>query len=357
MIFILLWIPLTAHAQEETQALFLIEEGGFTSQFPTGISVTLPVIPQRKITQASLYLTMDDVVMYEGETLIPAHRPQQRVILTGTWDGLTITGEISPPWIQLKLWWQLIDETGSSMMTAPTVYQYETHHRRWQEYAGDSVRVYGYGQSHAFLENAARTADEAILRLEQSYGYGLPYAPALVFYNSAAEGDADLSQLAFGAYFAGRAYPGTNGIVILAAENHPNVIAHELAHLFQFQLGGQFFDAPQWWREGDAKLHESSVTIEKGITRARQLADQQQLPDLATWNELPTSKEKVEDMMAIGLSFGVYLQTVYGQASHALFYENWRHSRDFAQTFELTYGQNLAALLTGWQIWLMTSPE
>lgn len=356
LIFLLVIFPMDATAQKATESLFTYETGGYKSDFPNGISETLLVIPQTTLSEVSFYVTMDEVVMYRSQVQIPIHRPNQQLVLVGQWNGVSVTGEISPPWTTVKTWWHIIDEAGNSIITEPAPHVYTSNKHQWQSVEGEFATIYAYQQSQNFLRTAAQTADSAIQQLEQSYGYSLPYRPVLVFYNSASEGDADLSPFthsAFGAYFGGRAYPGTSGIVALASENNANVISHELAHLFQFQLGGQFFDAPQWWREGDARLHESPQILENSLVRVRELALRGDLPDLTTWNELPGNKQAVEDMMKIGMSFLFFLQEHYGESSHAAFYQNWRQTRDFVATFELTYGQNLTALFTSWQIWLL----
>ncbi|MBZ0308450.1 MAG: hypothetical protein K8I82_20460, partial [Anaerolineae bacterium] len=339
----------------------MYEEIGFTSAFPDGVSAALEVTPQFRLKEVAFFMTMDEVVVYRSEVFIPAHQAGDSLLLTGAWNGVSVTGEISPPWTKMKSWWHLIDEAGNSVITEPAAHVYRVESaRQWVKIEGQAATLYAYNQPATFLQQAVQIADDAMQQLSHSYGYSLPYRPAVVFYNSAIEGDADLSPFtrsAFGAYFGGRAYPGTGGVVALAnLSDLPRVLPHELAHLFQFQLGGQFFDAPHWWREGDAKLHEPAETIASGLQRARELAFSGELPELTVWNELPAEKSQLEDMMSVGMSFVFFLQEQYGAPAHTAFYANWRQTRDFFATFGSTYGQTLADLDKQWRGWLLDIP-
>lgn len=356
-LLLLLILPTTVTAQNRVTA-FVYAEVGFTSQFPEGVISTLEVTHELRLQEALFFMTMDEVVIYDSQVTVPSHQPGEKLTLVGAWNGVSVTGEIAPPWTKIKTWWHLTDEAGNSVITQPMLHLYNVHgSRSWVKMETQAVSLYAYDQPSSFLYLAAQIADEAMLSLNHSYGFTLPYRPAVVFYNSAAEGDADLSPFthsAFGKYFGGRAYPGTGGVVVLAKINEiQQIIPHELAHLFQFQLGGQFFDAPHWWREGDAKLHEPAETLSADLSRARELAQDGHLPDLTLWNELPPDKRHLEDMMKLGMSFLYFLQEQFGEASHAGFYANWRQNRDFLGTFVITYGFTLPELEAQWKGWLL----
>jgi Peptidase MA superfamily len=200
------------------------------------------------------------------------------------------------------------------------------------------------------------------VRLQSSYGYTLPYRPALVFYNSSGEGDADLgrdSGVPFGDFVVGRAYPGTSGVVMLARADGAylqRTITHELAHLFQYQLGPRVFDAPHWWIEGDAKAQEPTSSVERSLGYTRNIAYQQALPTLVNWDSRNYSNEaSLDHVLMIGASFVTFLKTIYGGQAFATFYGNWRAGEDFNGAFVLTYGKTLDELDQEWKSWLLNN--
>ena len=220
--------------------------------------------------------------------------------------------------------------------------------------------MYTYSQGGDFAGLAVALGDEAVVRLQAAYGFALPYRPALVFYNSAADGDSDLASnngAPFGAFVVGRAYPGTSGVVMLARYDRAYIqrtVTHEVAHLFQYQLGPKVFDAPHWWIEGDAKAQESTASVQRALSHARGVALAGGLPDLTTWDSRYAATEAdLDNALLLGASFVHFLEQTYGPQSHANFYANWRSSGDFYAAFDLTYGSSLAALDGAWRAWLV----
>jgi hypothetical protein len=332
-----------------------------TIHFPAGMTYTLDVAPDFRLEQAQFYATLDGVFVFEQSVPVPLHQAGDRVTLTASWDGLAASGEVAPPFGMVQTWWHLTDEVGNAIVTEKRYSLYQPDGtRNWTASEGQSVTIYTYEQSDAFKQRAVEQADAAMQRLEQSYGFTLPYRPVIVYYNSADDGDNDLSPVAraaFGSYFGGRAYPGTNTVVALATYDrafNESVIPHELSHLFQFQLGALFFQAPHWWREGDARLHDPATSVQESVQQAQWLARQRILINLLDFDApLPTSKAAVDSMMQTGTSFIYFLNLVYGAESHARFYANWRTLQDFQYSFHVTYGKPLTELESDWRDWLL----
>jgi hypothetical protein len=333
----------------------------FQSDFPRGALVSLEVIPSSPLVLARLYLTLDSVAVYSADALIPPHEAGQALRLEARWNGLTLTRDPSPPWMSLQFWWVLTDAAGNTLTTPPQQALYSDLARRaWLSTEGLLVTVYHYNFNPQWAAYAQEIGDAAMQRLQAAYGYSLPYRPALVFYGSAGEGDADLAgglNPPFGSFVVGRAYPGTSGVVMLARQDYPyleRTITHELAHLFQYQLGLNLFAAPHWWIEGDAKAIEPPASQERSLAYAQQAALAGNLPDLSTWDSRNYGNEQgLDHALQLGASFVMYLRAIYGQGSIAAFYQAWRGGGDFAGAFPQSFGASLAQLSQGWAGWLL----
>jgi hypothetical protein len=332
----------------------------FSSQFPTGATMSIEVTAPAALQQARLFITLDGVTTYSSDALVPANQPNETVRLEARWNGLTLTRDPSPPWMSLQFWWEVSDYAGNRITTPPEQHLYgDSARRAWVASEGLRVTVYTYGQSNSFINNALALGDEAMGRLQNAYGYTLPYRPALIFYNSPSEGDFDIGTSVFGAYVVGRAYPGTSGVVMLARNDNAflgRIIIHELAHLYQYQIGPRLFDAPHWWIEGDAKAQEPPASIERSISYAKTVANGEGLPDLTTWDSRNYSSEaSLDHALLLGASFVTYLKQVYGNQSLASFYANWRVGQSFRDAFVNTFGVGLGELGAGWRAWVNNS--
>jgi hypothetical protein len=364
LLLIAVCLPL-AHPADTSHLMTIFGDATFQSDFPNGFITTLQVTPQAALVQARLTVTLDGVTTYQSDANIPPHQPGETILLEARWKGLTATRDPAPPWMPLQFWWTVLDAAGNQLNTQPQhqVYSDSTRHA-WIASQGVHVSVYTYGQSSDFINDAIAVGDAAVTQLQGTYGYALPYRPALIFYNSAAEGDADLSggpTVPFGAFVVGRAYPGSSGVVLLARGDRAftrRTIIHELAHLYQYQIGLQLFDAPHWWIEGDAKAQEPADSIYHALGEAHQVAVGGGLPDLAGWDSRDYATESgLNEVMSIGSSFVTYLQQTYGNERRILFYGNWRQTGDFYSSFDAIYGQPLSALSISWREWILSNAD
>jgi len=335
----------------------------FLSDFPGGIIATLEVTPEAPLVQARLHVTLDGVRIFSQDAPLPVHQGGESIRLETRWNGLSLTRDPSPPWMPLQLWWLLTDANGTSITTAPSQHTYRDDRlRAWTLTEGVHVSVYTYGQSSNFAAQAVGFGDEAVASLGSVYGYALPYRPAIVIYNSAAQGDADLGangRAPFGAYVVGRAYPGTSGVVLLARADSAymqRTIKHEITHLFQYQIGANLFEAPHWWIEGDAKAQEPAASVQRSLSYAQRVALGGGLPDLTTWDSRSAASETdLDHALLLGASFVTYLNQIYGTGAHAAFYLNWRDQGSFSGAFVATYGKTLGELAAGWGGWLLNN--
>lgn len=332
----------------------------FTSNFPSGAIISIEITALAQLQQARLFITLDGVTTYSADAFVPINQPNETVRIEARWNGVTLTRDPSPPWMSLQFWWEVSDYAGNRITTPPEQHLYsDSSHRAWVANDGLRVTVYTYGQSSSFIANAIAIGDEAMGRLQNAYGYTLPYRPALIFYNNPSEGDGDIGTSTFGQYVVGRAYPGTSGVVMLARNDGAyleRTIIHELAHLYQYQIGPRLFDAPHWWIEGDAKAQEPPASIERALSYAKTVAAGEGLPNLTTWDSRNYSSEaSLDHALLLGASFITYLKQVYGGQGMVNFYATWRSGQSFTDSFATTFGVGLAELDAGWRSWVGNS--
>gem|GEM_PF-4313206 len=358
---LLLMLPTTApQLAEATPATIVFGNTSFQSDFPFGAVVSVDVTPTATIIQAKLYVTMDGITYYTQDALVPPHTPNEPVRIETRWNATTLTRDPSPPWMPLQVWWQITDVNGNSVTSTPYQSVYADNARRaWTATETVHGSIYTYGQSANFINTLVAIVDATIPRLQGSYGFALPYRPALIIYNSASDGDSDIGAASFGSFVVGRAYPGTSGVVMLARQDQAylqRTITHELAHLFQYQLGPRLFDAPHWFIEGDAKAQEPTASIDRSVSYARNQAYSNGLPQLSVWDSRNYNSEAALDhVLLVGASFVVYLREIYGGQGMVNFYSTWRTSKDFYGSFINTFGLSLDELDAGWKTWLINS--
>lgn len=333
------------------------------SDFPNGLIARTQLQLSEPLVVARLYVSMDGVSNYTADATLPAHDTTQPLSLEVRWNGLSITRDPTPPWMPVQIWWEFIGASGEVTTTPRQQVIYsDTIHRTWQATEGVRVSVYTYGLSASAVNTLVSIGDTAMGQLQATYGYALPYRPALVFYNSSADGDNDLGRgtsIPFGGFVVGRAYPGTSGVVMLYRNDNAylnRTITHELAHLHQYQIGMRLFEAPHWWIEGDAKAQEPTASIQRSLNHTRNVAVSSGLPNLNTWDTRNYNTEaELENALLIGASFITYLREIHGGPALAQFYGNWQGTGSFQEAFMLTFGRSLDMLSIDWQNWILNN--
>ncbi len=164
----------------------------------------------------------------------------------------------------------------------------------WKIYASTHFRIYHYGRGEASLGKVASMAESAYDDLSRRLNYQVPKPIPLLFYVTHAEFEQNNIILNFipegvGAF----AEPARNRMVLpidLPDEKLQNLIAHELTHIFQYEIlfGGRLSRAirsniPTWFMEGMASYFANDED-EKDRMFIRDAVNSDQIPPITRIN-------------------------------------------------------------------------
>ncbi len=164
----------------------------------------------------------------------------------------------------------------------------------WKIYASTHFRIYHYGKGEEALGKVASMAESAYDDLSRRLNYQVPKPIPLLFYVTHAEFEQNNIILNFipegvGAF----AEPARNRMVLpidLPDEKLQNLIAHELTHIFQYEIlfGGRLSRAmtsniPTWFMEGMASYFANDED-EKDRMFIRDAVNSDQIPPITRVN-------------------------------------------------------------------------
>ena len=161
----------------------------------------------------------------------------------------------------------------------------------WKIYRSTHFTIYFYESERHALAKVASFAESAYDDISRALNYQIPKSINLIYYASHADFEQTNTILNFipegiGAF----ALPSRNRMVLpidMTDEKLQQLIAHELTHVFQFEIlfGGNFLraattNAPQWFTEGMASyFSKDEDNKDRMILRDAVLADQ--VPEIA----------------------------------------------------------------------------
>ena len=164
----------------------------------------------------------------------------------------------------------------------------------WKIYSSTHFRIYHYGRGEAALGKVASMAESAYDDLSRRLNYQVPKPIPLLFYVTHAEFEQNNIIMNFipegvGAF----AEPARNRMVLpidLPDEKLQNLIAHELTHIFQYEIlfGGRLSRAitsniPTWFMEGMASYYANDED-EKDRMFIRDAVNSDQIPPITRVN-------------------------------------------------------------------------
>jgi Tol biopolymer transport system component len=167
--------------------------------------------------------------------------------------------------------------------------EYDVFH--WRTYRSTHFTIYFYTKEEAALQKVASFAESAYDDISRQLNFQIPKPINLIYYATHADFEQTNTILNFipegvGAF----ALPSRNRMVLpidLPDEKLQKLIAHELTHVFQFEIlfGGNYIraattSAPQWFLEGMASYYGNDEdNKDRMVLRDAVLADQ--VPEIA----------------------------------------------------------------------------
>lgn len=194
---------------------------------------------------------------------IPAFTPGAQI--TAAHQEVVVRGQI-PPASEIRWWWTLTTEDGSTADTAPESILYLDRQFEWQSLDAPDIRVWWYDAAPPFAEELQTRTRDALKRLSALIGSPPGRRIEIVAYQN----QADLRPVLMdrgGTYETRLATLGARvapDILVLDAgtqsEDLFEVLTHELSHVvLNLHFAEDYYDAPLWLDEGLAMYVEGPL--------------------------------------------------------------------------------------------------
>lgn len=236
-----------------TQTSITISKNEVDASFPSSIHFTLHASAASEIDDVRLrYIVEQDSFVPIVAEAIPQFEPGQSVEASYEWDMRKAGG--LPPGAVIEFWWTL-ETGGEATTTEPSRFVFSDDRYEWQGLESGKLNLYWYSGGVEFAQKLLVEAEEALLRLEEDTGVKLIQQVHIYIYESAQ----DMQQgMVFPSELAGGlAYPWQNTIALginqVNFEWGVDALAHELAHLINYQMSRNPYNSiPTWLDEGIA---------------------------------------------------------------------------------------------------------
>jgi hypothetical protein len=186
--------------------------------------------------------------------------PAAKADVSWSWD-MRRTGGL-PPGTGVDYWWTVKDAKGAQIKTTPLRLQFDDLRYSWNRLSEGKVTLYWYKGDRSFAQELMTTAQQALARLARDTGASLEKPVKIYIY--ASPQDLQGAMIFPPEWTGGVAYTRYGTIAIGIATNNltwgRGALAHELAHLVEFQMTlNPYNDLPAWLNEGLAMYAEGSL--------------------------------------------------------------------------------------------------
>ncbi|GAB4573916.1 MAG: hypothetical protein Kow0077_17880 [Anaerolineae bacterium] len=259
----------------------------------------------------------------------------------------------SPPWFEINYRFRVSDSAGNQYTTPEMSAEYADHSRKWLRRENEHIIVLTFGTRQSIVDDLFASAAQAMLVLEEAFGFQLDYKPYVVVMPDQASFQE--WQEYPDPYLAGQTL-SSRGYTIQTLqwgedELINTTVPHELAHIFQGFIA-EARDIPAWFTEGNASYFEP-VTQYDYEQRVRDVADHPDFPTLQGQisTEYPGPDGRNRWVYDIGYSFMKFWITTYGWESHRIFWQA-QTTHDFKEAMEIATGVSFEKLESQWRAYI-----
>ncbi len=237
----------------------------------------------------------------------------------------------------------------------------QTRDYEFRSFQTEHFNILFYPGGEVLAEFAARVAEEYYRQFEQDLGFGLEYKIPLILYLSPAQFSetnviTDIIEEGVGGFselFKNRVVVPFDGSYF----NLRRVLAHELTHLFEFQMFYRSrlaallgaigeFQIPLWVLEGFAEFQSGWANVRSEVF----------MRDLVLSNRL-VPLQNLHDGMGylvyrVGQSFFEFVAERYGRDKVFEFMHTLKNKRNLEATFKATFGKEVSRMSEEWEKWL-----
>lgn len=278
-------------------------------------------------------------------------RPTSTVTVSYSWQTQNLT---VPPGAPVTFRWEVRDSYGHKAVTEPLLVYFDDVRFPWQHLENEQVAVFWYAGQAEFGQGLFHLADQVLERLTSEVETRLPYQVRIIVYPT---------QEAFFSAFprmqewiAGRAFPELSLTVqvippVLVDDRwQKSVLAHELAHLFNYQaMYSPLNIAPHWLDEGLATYAEPVDHPE--LTQILEEAVQQQtlLPLEYLTGSFGNDQDRATLAYAQSLSMVQFALGYFGSGRMAQLLTGLREGRRVNEAFVAAFGLDQRGFYDYWR--------
>ncbi len=259
----------------------------------------------------------------------------------------------NPPWLPLNFRFRAFDSAGNMIQTADMTAEYADFTRKWIRRENEEIVVLMFGARESLADDLFASANQAMLRLEDAFGFRLDYRPYVVVMPDQAsfqEWQEYPEPFLAGLTLSEQGYTiqtlqwGEEDLVY-------TTVPHELTHIFQGYIR-KARDIPAWFTEGHATYFETVKDYDYE-QRVRAVATHPAFPtlqaDIST--EFPGPDGRGRWVYDLGYTFINYWIRTYGLESHRIFWQAQRTMR-FKEALAAATGVSFEELEAGWRAYI-----
>lgn len=339
----------------------ILGETHVTNDYPETVAFEVKVAS----TAGTIISVAFNVTSRGGDTarVMPAEFAPGRDIIAR--QVLDVRRERWPPGTPIHYTWTVRDDAGNVFTSEPEEYILMDARFTWQSLENDDVILWWYEGDDESVQSVFDSAARALAAMEANTVLTLSYRVHILLY-------ADSSD--FGAWHEyrrewvwGEAYPGVGVTVQIIPPGRSssirewieNVIPHEIAHLFFFEVTDTPFGSspPTWLVEGFAQYHEFS-SPEDQLDWVRRVARRGELlPLRALSGTFTGDDDKIHLMYAESLSAVTFLFERWGEEGVGRLLSAYKAGHNTDKALNEALGLDFEEFQLAWWQWLGGLPD
>ncbi len=253
----------------------------------------------------------------------------------------------------VKYWYRLSFEDGTSQETEPAIFYYEDNRFTWQRLESGVFRLNWYSGDTEFANNVLDISNESLQKIQELLPVQAPDLVNIYIYPNSAEMQTTLL-LSGQSWVAGHADPDL-AVMVVALPPGPEqrlearrIIPHELMHILLYQtISEGYHKLPAWLNEGMASLAELTPNPEY-----QKILDEQNdslIPLNALCSSFPPDSRGAGLSYAESSSFIRYLYRRFGSLGLQSLVQSYATGADCETAPQAALGASLSVLDAQWQ--------
>jgi hypothetical protein len=276
-------------------------------------------------------------------------------------NGVTYTLDLAehpiPAYATVEFWYRITLEDGSTLETDPETFVYADNRFDWQTLEAAPFEVFWYEGDTAFGQEILNAAQEGMQKTQGFLPVPAPEAVSIYVYASASELQTALRLTGeTGAWIAGHASPELGAVLVTLPPGPAQTyeikrqVPHEVAHVLLYEwLGDEYYNLPQWLREGIPSMSELFPNPDYVVLLNQAYADETLLPMASLCESFPLEVSNFLLAYAQSTSFTWFIYEQYGSSGLESLTLAYADGLGCEQGAETALGKPLSELERDWR--------